>query len=485
VPPTLFLALRGQLIVSEAGGEVVLQTAASRLTFRRLGPDLRAALLRLAAGEEEARLRERVLQDGGVDAAARLTYYLERLDRRGLLLRSVRGDDGPLMTLVPAAPGFEFAPPPLAPERRYVLCRFSYARREGRQLVLESPLAHGRVRLHGPRAAAVLLALARPGTPAELSGRAPDLSSAALTLLLGAGMVREAVDEAPALREWAFHDLAFHASSRMGRHDRPVGGTFPFAGELPPPPALPPVRARSWLDLERPDANRPERQDPPLAQVLEAQGAVRAYGAHSIDRRQLGEFLYRTARVRFRRHVEVETPRGPVVVEFAPRPYPNGGSLYELELYAVTERCAGTPPGLYYYDPLGHRLGLVAERTEVVERLLVDAARSAGVPSSRLQVLLFVSARFPRRAWKYASTAYANTLKNVGALYQTMHLVATAMGQASCAVPDVDTERFAAATGIDAFAEGPVGAFLIGSRPAVPGAGDGPAGVASTGQQGT
>jgi SagB-type dehydrogenase family enzyme len=174
-----------------------------------------------------------------------------------------------------------------------------------------------------------------------------------------------------------------------------------------------------------------------------------------------------------------------VQVEFAPRPYPNGGSLYELELYAVAARCTGVPPGLHYYDPAGHRLGLLRERTPAVERLLADAARDAGVPSSAIQVLLVVSARFPRRAWKYAATAYANTLKNAGVLLQTMSLVATAMGLAPCAVPGGGAGRFPAVVGTDPVEECAVGAFLLGSGPDRPEAAEGPevageiAGVAS------
>ena len=53
----------------------------------------------------------------------------------------------------------------------------------------------------------------------------------------------------------------------------------------------------------------------------------------------MGEFLYRVARVKGRTDAEVETPRGPVPMAFAPRPYPAGGALYELEVYPAVEAC--------------------------------------------------------------------------------------------------------------------------------------------------
>jgi SagB-type dehydrogenase family enzyme len=357
---------------------------------------------------------------------------------------------------------FGFAPKQIDPNTRYALCRFSYARREGRKLILESPLAHGRVLLGDSLGTAVLHALAQPRRPAELSGLAPDLSTGALALLLGAGMVRSVVDDVPALHGWEFHELVFHASSRMGRHDRPVGAVYPFATNLPPPPALEPAHAEAWLELDRPDLNRIEREDAPFVRVLETRRTVRDYGARPINIGQLRDFLYRTARVRLHHEMEVQTPRGMVLMDFAPRTYPNGGSLYELELYTAVNFCSGLTSGLYYYDPLRHALGLVSLMTNAVDQLLAHAAQSAGIPRADLQVLLVIAARFSRRSWKYASTAYSNILKNAGVLYETMYLVATAMGLAPSSLPDNSGDLFAAATGSDYYSQMSVGGFLLG-----------------------
>jgi SagB-type dehydrogenase family enzyme len=463
---SLFLSLRAGVSVFRGEGELVLQTTENRIAFRQLRPGLLAALQALAdGGDDEVRLEERILQDGGAETLARFAYYLERLDRRGLLLRSVRSGDVTLMTLVPTTRYFQFAPRRIDPDQRYVLCRFSYARREGAQTVLESPLAHARILLHGARATAVLYSLSQPGQPAELFGRAADLSVAAIGLLLGAGMIREADNERPALQTWEFHDLLFHARTRMGRHDWPVGGTFPFAGDFPPPPALKAVQPKEWLDLYQPDLSRLQKEDPPLARVQGMQRTIRAHGDRPIDVRQLGEFLYRAARVRHCQQVQVETTHGSVQLDLALRPYPGGGALYELELYPVVNICNGLGSGLHYYDPLNHRLGLLSRRTIEVEQLLEAAARTAEVSGDRLQVLLVVAARFQRRAWQYASTAYSTTLKDVGVLYQTMYLVATVMGLAPCAVSGGDSDLFASVADTDYYAETSVGGFLLGRGP--------------------
>ena len=193
-------------------------------------------------------------------------------------------------------------------------------------------------------------------------------------------------------------------------------------------------------------------------------------GEHPLTHRQLGEFLYRVARVRDRREVEVPTQHGPVRLELASRPYPAGGGLYELEVYAAVRACAGLAPGLYHYDPAGHRLVRLSGPTAEVTALLRDAAESTGAAEEGLQVLLILAARFPRLAWKYESIAYALTLKHVGVLYQTMYLAATAMGLAACAVGGGDADLFARAACTDYYAETSVGEFLLGSpRPEGPG----------------
>ena len=159
-------------------------------------------------------------------------------------------------------------------------------------------------------------------------------------------------------------------------------------------------------------------------------------------------------------------------MDFAPRPYPGGGALYELELYVTANACSGLAPGLYHYDAHDHRLERLTADEAAVDKLLGDASRSTTIPRGELQVLITIAARFQRVSWKYAAMAYAAILKHVGVVYQTMHLVATAMGLAPCGVGGGDSDSFAWAAGTDYFAETSVGEFLLGSRPGDPATGD-------------
>jgi SagB-type dehydrogenase family enzyme len=204
--------------------------------------------------------------------------------------------------------------------------------------------------------------------------------------------------------------------------------------------------------------------DLPFTRVLEERQSIRQQGEAPITDRQLGEFLYRCARVR-------PLPAGRATVacpyERCSRPYPSGGALHELELYVVVRACDNLEPGLYHYDAMEHRLEPISmDRgptvgTPQTEALLNDACRASG--GCLPQILFVITARFQRVSWKYQSIAYAIILKNVGVLYQTMYLVATAMGLAPCALGSGDADRFAKAAGLDYTVESSVGEFMLGS----------------------
>ena len=102
---------------------------------------------------------------------------------------------------------------------------------------------------------------------------------------------------------------------------------------------------------------------------------------------------------------------------------------------------------------------------------MTATSRAACVMSSDPQVVPVIAARFGRVMWKYDAVAYSLVLKHVGVYMQTVYLVATAMGLAVCGVGGGDSADFAAATGLDFYAQGSVGEMILGSRPAVPGDG--------------
>jgi SagB-type dehydrogenase family enzyme len=422
------------------------------MLLRQLSPATAHALARLPS--PGLRLGELVADLQQVDRA-RLLYWLHELAARGCLLLTVAAGQDRLATADSLPRGFRLGQVQ-APAGPLVLSRFAWLRRLDSHLIVEIALSAARVVLHDERA----VRFVHSGTA--------DLPAEAVVSLRGllfhSGMLIPPGEEADSLRTWEFHDLLFHARSRGGRHDAPFGATFHFLGRLEPPPAVKPPLGAATVELYRPDLARLEREDPPLAQVMESRCSLRGYGPTPIAVEQLGEFLYRVARVRHRSNEEIDTPDGTMRMDMTSRPYPAGGSLYELELYPVVQSCRGLDAGLYHYDPEGHRLERVAESTAAVEGLLEGAALAAGIEAAQLQVLIVLAARFARVQWKYSSLAYALTLKNVGVLYQSMYLAATAMKLAPCALGAGDADLFARAAGTDYYAETSVGEFLLGSR---------------------
>jgi oxazoline/thiazoline dehydrogenase len=441
------------------------------VTFKELWPGVRAALRTLlSGGGTEDDLGTLAVATDGVIAHALLHHYLQWCDELGLLCYTVASNSCPLATVVPMASGFLFSASTFGTGARFQLSRFAYCRRDGESLVLESPLSLARTVLRGPTGAGFVAQLVQPRSPRELSATVGDVSDdtaeAFVTLLANAGVVAE-VDADGALGEeadsaltpWEFHDLLFHSRSRMGRHDNPSGATFPFLDHMPPLPALKPAMSGNVIPLYRPDISDLEHHDLPLTSVLEHRTSIREYGNTPISARQLGEFLYRVARIR---SISEPDPARSRPYQTTSRPYPSGGATYDLELYVTVETCDGLPSGLYHYNPLDHQLHGVAARDAHIEQLLRDAQAAAAL-SSVPQVLITLTSRFQRLSWKYRSIAYATTLKNVGVLYQTMYLVATAMGLAPCALGGGNAALFAEAIGTDYCAESSVGEFALGS----------------------
>ena len=136
--------------------------------------------------------------------------------------------------------------------------------------------------------------------------------------------------------------------------------------------------------------------------------------------------------------------------------------LYELELYLTVDRCAGLGRGSYHYDPREHALTLISNSEAELAELL-DTAKVAAGSSKRPPVLITVTTRITRLSWRYGAIAYATTLRHVGALQQTLHLVATAMGLVSSALAVSDGTTADDALRLSWPSEVSVGEFVVGS----------------------
>ena len=464
----------GVSVSCKRDGDWAFYSPEGRLAHPRLCPPIRDMLPRLVyPGVSAEKLARCVQSSYRKNSVTHLFRQLRDLAARGFLQISVDEADQRFATLLPIASSFVLTHDRIG-DAPYVLSRFAYLRRSEEAIVVESPLSPARIVLHDPRAILAIGALATPVTATQIGERISDLSPAVcrqlLNLLRQASMLDEVTpsgissEEAhPTLQGWEFHDLLFHSRSRKGRYDGIMGNTYPLAGLRELPPVTRPVFPGAAIDLYQPDLNTLESHDPPLARVMEERRSIREYGPEPMTARQLGEFLYRVARVREVFEREAVTPRGQFQLALSSRPYPTGGALFELEVYPVVQACHGLDPGLYHYDPQEHRLVRVTEITVEVECLLDEAGLAVGMDGDRLQVLLVLAARFERVMWKYSGVSYSLILKDVGVAFQNMYLAATAMDLAPCALGAGNSDLFARAIGSDYYSETSVGEFTLGS----------------------
>jgi len=261
-----------------------------------------------------------------------------------------------------------------------------------------------------------------------------------------------APEEEPGLVVWESHNLFFHTRSRRGRHDNPVGATWFLEDAVPPVPTVKPKTPGRRIPLAR--SEEAPDDDISLTEALETRRSL--YGTKPVPLDILGGFLYRTCRIT--NPADVTATEG-----LAKKVYPSGGSLHSLEVYVAARRCKGLRPGLYHYRPLDHELSDVAPYGPDVESLLLDAQRATGGKLAALPSVLFVfTTRFARVARKYQSLSYSAILKEVGGVFQTMYLVASAMGLPCCAIGAGDSDCFSRASGADPWEEPSVGELVLG-----------------------
>ena len=200
----------------------------------------------------------------------------------------------------------------------------------------------------------------------------------------------------------------------------------------------------------------------PVAKLLRERHSTRDFDDQQpITLPELARFLDGAARVQSKWKSRIDLGGGGPMVSYTARPYPSGGSAYELELYLAVANCEGLARGFYHYDADRHALVPIGASAPELDAQLAAAEFAMDAPGAP-QILITIAARFDRTAWKYSSIAYSLVLKDVGVLIQTLYLMATDMGLGGCAIGSINIDLFAKMTGLEFHVEGPVGQFALG-----------------------
>ncbi|MFF7366605.1 SagB family peptide dehydrogenase [Streptomyces tricolor] len=467
-------SLRQDIVVDLGTGPedaILLETPWADLRIKEPSAGLREALRRMLLGPVAIRnvLASPSVAPGGTEGLLEELRPLQHLIVRTLAIGAV-----PLLSVVPVSGRARFTGLKPLLGRICRLSRFAVIRYAQGGLCIESSIVDHKVDLHHPGVMGMLGRI--DGTADDVDAPHLPVVEAVRAYLVAAGVLvvadrlaepSFAEDRDPALTGWSPDELLVHSGSRRERFGRPRGAAFAQAGRMPPPPVVKPPAAAGpdrpapRIALARPDLDRLADTDPPLTAVLEpGTRPVTEDGGLTLDR--LGALLFRAARIR-----ALLPPAGfdPADYPTSERPYPSVDDSYALEVYVLAgEEASCLPAGAYHYDPLGHCLERMPGEPGAAADL-VDAARGEDTePAGTESVRVAISARFPRAAYKFSGTAYSNILKDVGALQQTVALVARAMGLHSRILSVGDADAFQRAVGLDWRVEASVGDMVITSR---------------------
>lgn len=255
-------------------------------------------------------------------------------------------------------------------------------------------------------------------------------------------------DELPSGTYWSNIDLAMQRQTSYGGYDPETHSSQDS------PPAFKPYLKGQIIQLAKIELD----SNVQFQEVLANRRTVRTYGSSMLTFEQISQFLYSSAGVQ-------SVCKDPGLGEISRRPYPSGGARHPLEIYPICNEVSGLNKGVYYYDPLHHTLVLLKPADDHQERIN-QQVRYSTIPSINKDpaVVFLITACFARTMWKYKNIGLSTILKDVGCLYQTMYLVATAMELAPCAIGGGMEWENSHWLGLNSLKESQVGCFILGTK---------------------
>ena len=204
----------------------------------------------------------------------------------------------------------------------------------------------------------------------------------------------------------------FHEETKYHRHKIPRGGGFRFRE---------PDAFKSYPNpLSVVELPPPEKEGGmPLWTALSRRRSRRDYSDKPITKQQLSQLIWGSYGVSGR--------YGPYYLRTAP----SAGALYPVETYLVVNSVDEVEPGIYHYNPAGHKLELLKKGSH--GQALARAALGQGMMATASVV--FVWTAIPERSqWKYGERAFRYIYMDAGHIGENLYLSAEALGLGCCGV---------------------------------------------------
>ena len=432
-----------------------------------------------AEGIESKQYIEKQEEIGSASQSLDLWTQLQTFYKEGLLTLEISGSNGLAMCLLPGNPGLKQQ---LCSNdsQEFKLSKFASIQPCLDGFDITSPLTLTRLRLQDHRlypliqklVAPCTLETIRPLLPEDLRSQDQDIAS----LFLSSGVAgvcnseqNAEIDQEAIKAGWNKQDLSFHNHTRRHIIDCYQEESSPREIKRTSPPARTQRIVISTVSLPKPSF---DDQASNFYQVIQKRQTIRSYNSKPITAKALGSLLWYSMHTREEILCDPALPRS---YEGLLRPVASAGGLHSIELYLCIKQCLGIGPGFYHYDSFNHCLGKMSDLNESCQNMLemavnttCKAPQAASISPSRDQqpdVLIVMATRYERNASLHSETglAYALILKDAGAIYQQLYLVATALGLAPCGLSFGSSELFEKVSRIPSKIECSVGEFMIGN----------------------
>jgi SagB-type dehydrogenase family enzyme len=245
---------------------------------------------------------------------------------------------------------------------------------------------------------------------------------------------------------WQPIDLAMQRQTSFG-------GYFPELIKVKNPPIIKSVSGIKSVKLFQ-DSEHKDK----FYEVMVNRKSIRKYGSRHMNIHTLSIFLHRCAAIK----KVTRTADNNILTK---RNYPSGGAKYPLEIYVSSNFINGIEKGLFYYDPFTHQLKLLDKKGTYQNTFnrQIFGVQSPAI-NRNADAVLIITAVFARTMAKYSKIGLPLIMQELGALYQTMYLVATEMDLAPCALGLTNEQLIQKWLNLDWFNESHVGTFLLGEK---------------------